>query len=79
MENLSNLFVANAGPAASLEIARLDKSWFLGTRFIGNNLQEAKFNQVNLQGAVFDGNVMLYSVFPSSNMVDCQGCPKGWD
>ena len=56
-----------------------DRSWFLETRFIGSDLQEAKFNQVNLQGAVFDGNVMLYSVFPSSNMVDCKGCPKGWE
>ncbi|MDV7402947.1 pentapeptide repeat-containing protein, partial [Arthrospira platensis SPKY1] len=64
---------------ASLEIARLDKSWFVGTRFIATNMQEAKGNAINLKDAYFESTITRYAIFPSTNMEGCTGCPKGWD
>lgn len=63
---------------ADLEMVQAKRAQFVGARFIDTDLQEAKFYEVNLTGAVMDGAKIRFAIFQDAWMQDCKGCPVHW-
>ena len=49
-----------------------------GARLVDANLQETKFNSVNLMNADMTGSFLRYTIFPDATFDGCTGCPKDW-